>query len=425
MAISVTDWLNQHPTQPQQQIEGGEGFGGGLLQSLLSTFDDRQKYLDLYTGIANGTISVSPSEFNKILTQNSDAKTIDVNEWGVLSPQTQQWAINNPQAFMQSVLAHRNPANQDLMSIGAEGGYLTSSMKNVIPTSNGLDWSGANYLDIHDDNGLLGPILTVASIIPSPIQPFAMAANAAYQASQGNYLSAALSAVGANAGFEGVDSFVLADAKNLADQGLSLSQISDTIGQTYGANAAASLTAAVGGYGQSAVGGSPTLVNAGSGALKSAMTGRDPVQGALGGGISGMLSGIDFAKQVGITDPEIAKAFNQYTMSGAKQLATGGNIDIESFLKNSALNYGANTAWNSLGVSDTGTKNLLTGLLGTAYNGGNLNNMAVNSLSNYSGLPISQLYNQYNASKNQQSGLGSKSSTIQSMYQKYLSQKRA
>ena len=98
-------------------------------------------------------------------------------------------------------------------------------------------------------------LLTIASIIPSPIQPWAMALNAANSASKGNWIGAILSTIGANAAFSGVDSMVLADAKQLANQGLSMSQISDTIAQTYGMNQAAAFTAAVGGTVADTVGG--------------------------------------------------------------------------------------------------------------------------------------------------------------------------
>lgn len=115
----------------------------------------------LYQGVASGTFSVKPEQFFRLIPQNSDTKGIDVTEFSALNSDVQQWAINNPQPFFTGLLAHRNPANNDLASIGAEGGI---SALNEIQVRNGqLDYSGTHYLEVHDSN-LLGDVLKTAAI---------------------------------------------------------------------------------------------------------------------------------------------------------------------------------------------------------------------------------------------------------------------
>jgi len=59
--------------------------------------------------------------------------------------------------------------------------------------------TGASSSDI----GAIQPLLTLASIIPSPLQPFAMGANALIAADQGNWAGAILSGLGAAGQFAG------------------------------------------------------------------------------------------------------------------------------------------------------------------------------------------------------------------------------
>lgn len=141
--------------QPQQT--------GGLYAQLAAPRSDYSGYLsgtdtkplngrevsDLYEKVANGSLSISPDQFDRLLQSNSDTKGIDTNEWAHYSPDYQSWARSNPQAFLSDALAHRNSANNDLGSMGAEGGYA-----NPAGIKPGGDYSNAGYMQIHDDNGL-------------------------------------------------------------------------------------------------------------------------------------------------------------------------------------------------------------------------------------------------------------------------------
>lgn len=136
---------------------------GGLYAQLAAPRSDYSGYLsgtdtkplngrevsDLYGKVANGSLSISPDQFDRLLQPNSDTKGIDTNEWSHYSPEYQSWARSNPQAFLSDALAHRNSANNDLGSMGAEGGYA-----NPAGIKPGGDYSNAGYMQIHDDNGL-------------------------------------------------------------------------------------------------------------------------------------------------------------------------------------------------------------------------------------------------------------------------------
>lgn len=103
---------------------------------------------------------------------------------------------------------------------GLPGADSVSAGYTILPSSmtvdNANDWLRYSYhTPGEEDNNILGPILAIASIIPSPIQPYAMAVNAAYSASQGNYLGAALSAFGAYNGLSGAS---LSDGSGLANE---------------------------------------------------------------------------------------------------------------------------------------------------------------------------------------------------------------
>lgn len=114
---------------------------------------------EYYQGVADG--SIVPSKFEDLFSEND--RSLASREFAAYSPSYQAWARANPQAFAQDLLAHRNTANQDLGSIGAEGGY--SAPQNVKIGANGLpDYSGAGYQDIHDGNFLTDTLLPIAAL---------------------------------------------------------------------------------------------------------------------------------------------------------------------------------------------------------------------------------------------------------------------
>ena len=124
-------------------------------------------YQDLYNGVASGNISVSPDQFNSLV-YDLPANTYDpysginVNEFATLSPEVQAWARANPQAFVQDVIAHRNPDTQDMLSISDDGGYVPSSMGNVKITNGKMDWGNAQYIPVEDSGFSLASLLPLA-----------------------------------------------------------------------------------------------------------------------------------------------------------------------------------------------------------------------------------------------------------------------
>lgn len=317
---SLTDWLKNYSTDASTlPIFGGEtdgtyGFIGNNSRLLNNDFS---KYRDLYNGVANGTISVSPNEFKNLITPNSDPKTIDTSEWSQLNPQVQQWAINNPSAFMQSVLAHRNSANNDLMSINAEGGFNSIKNISVDPTKNTLNWNSAGYIPINDDNGFgLGALLPIGLSLIAP--------------GLGTAIGSALGASGTMAGVLGGG--ILGGA---------------TAALTGGDPLTGALTGGIGGgfssYGATLPGGSSfvgpinpadmvgsttwqQLANSAAGsAATSAVRGGNPLTAALSSGVSGGTAGLLGGQGV---DPGLAKALG----SAAGTTATGGTVNPLSFV---------------------------------------------------------------------------------------------
>lgn len=113
---------------------------------------------DLYQSVASGQTNITPDQFNQLL--SNDDKALSAGEFATFSPEVQNWARNNPQQFMQAILANRNTANGDLGSMGAEGGY--SNLGGVALNNNGLDYSNAGYMQIHDDNWYENPLALAA-----------------------------------------------------------------------------------------------------------------------------------------------------------------------------------------------------------------------------------------------------------------------
>lgn len=110
---------------------------------------------EMYNAVANGQIQISPQDFNKLLI-NADL-AINPGEFASMSQDVQNWARQNPQSFIQQMLANRNPANDDLGSIGAEGGYSKPQNITVSPSGQ-LDYSNAGYMEVHDEGSFLNQI---------------------------------------------------------------------------------------------------------------------------------------------------------------------------------------------------------------------------------------------------------------------------
>lgn len=114
---------------------------------------------DLYQGVASGQIRLTPEQFGQLFSNDDGA--LSQFEFQQFSPEVQAWAMSNPQQFMQSILANRNPANNDLGSIGAEGGHSNLGGVGVTPDGS-LDYSNAGYMQVHDDQWYQNPLALAA-----------------------------------------------------------------------------------------------------------------------------------------------------------------------------------------------------------------------------------------------------------------------
>ena len=105
----------------------------------------------LYQDVASGNVQVSSKDFNKLLTDENRG----MSEWEFnrLPENVQAAAKSNPHNFMQAVLANRNPANYDLLSVGAEGGvkdlgaYQTDSKNFGVDPSQRIAVTGKSWFE--------------------------------------------------------------------------------------------------------------------------------------------------------------------------------------------------------------------------------------------------------------------------------------
>lgn len=115
----------------------------------------------LYEAVARGDVKVTPENFSALISNANNG--ISQAEWNHLDPSVQKWAQENPQQFMQQILAHRNPANGDLLSGGAEGGWKTLGADSITVGANGLQYNPQNYMQIHnnpyDSMDFWGPLI--------------------------------------------------------------------------------------------------------------------------------------------------------------------------------------------------------------------------------------------------------------------------
>ncbi len=189
--------------------------------------------------------------------------------------------------------------------------------------------------------GGLGKILSFASIFIPQLRPISMIMNTVGSLQSGNPLGAFLSMAGAFGGdmFSGANSLEFTDAANLASQGIGASQLGDIMNQTYGGmSGMASLGASLGNI--TNLTGIPTnaLTSGGIGAIKSALSGGNPLKGGLGSGLASMFNtGItDFtgSKLLGGLGGEAAK-FGMAELFNKNKEAPGSG-SVQDFLQTSA-----------------------------------------------------------------------------------------
>ena len=103
----------------------------------------QQMYQDWSTG------KTPITDFSQLLT--TENLGIHPDEFRQLPANVQSAARANPQQFLQTVLANRNTANQDLLSAGAEGGYENYNTAKWIP-GQGVAFDPNAYKSINDQS---------------------------------------------------------------------------------------------------------------------------------------------------------------------------------------------------------------------------------------------------------------------------------
>lgn len=150
----ITDW-------------NGESYYADSIESI------PERIFRLYNAVAAGTITIDPRDFDVLLW--SYDRCISQGEFEMMKPEVRLWCIVHPKAFMAAMEAHKNPANQDLASVGAEGGITNLADIRISTDGNSLDYSGTQYMTVHDGGGGLGALLSIVGIamwalgIPNPL----------------------------------------------------------------------------------------------------------------------------------------------------------------------------------------------------------------------------------------------------------------
>jgi hypothetical protein len=181
------------------------------------------------------------------------------------------------------------------------------------------------------------PLMTLASIIPSPIQPFAIAANAANAAyNYGNFIPAIMAAVP----YTGILDSIAGTASNVAGPAGELASNSGIAGLAQNLGVSTNLANTIGKVGaQSLLGG--TL---------SAAQGKGFLPGAKSGVVSGLVNeGVNAG--VNAVAPDALKGLGSLA-TPAKSLissmliakAMNRPFDLEQYIQNAAINYGLNQA---------------------------------------------------------------------------------
>lgn len=293
----------------------------------------------LYSDVAYGNTTLNPNDFNKLLSNESGL--ISQTEFDALPPEVQAQARANPQLFLQSVMLNEaNSQTNDLLSLNAQGGYSNFNRVTWDPNT-GLKFNRNDYMNV--DNGI-DPGLVIMGLMAGGLGALAAAPAAV----------AGTGAAGA-AGTTAAD-FALADAAQLAGQGLSQSQIASVMAANgiQGTGGAFLGTGGVLGTSGNAVA-DAALNGAIRGGLTSGIRGGDPLSGAVMGGVGGGWS--NFVGDLG--NPILNSAANAVPSAIVSGSATpiltsavGGGLN--QFGVSSGLNPAVSGALASAGSSVVG-----------------------------------------------------------------------
>lgn len=284
----------------------------------------------LYADIAAGRKKLNANEFDTLL--SNEGGLISKEEFAALPTSVQEQARQNPQLFLQSVMANQvNTQTNDLLSMGAQGGYSTLANTQWNPES-GLQFNPSDYTRVEDDIDP-GSILVGAGIAGLGAWAFAPeifgAAGAGGGSSWGSLVGGGLTPGSGGAGLmPGVGGLGFTTAGAGAEAlgalgpgffaGETLAGAGDVLGVGGIGGGSAGVTgggAGVGGGGMLGTGITPSQLASG---LKTA----GGVASVLGGGTGGASGGTDWGSLIG----------------------AGGNAALQNYLSNQQVDNAAKLA---------------------------------------------------------------------------------
>lgn len=128
---------------------------------------DDPSYLPTFSLLGSGSSEDMQRGFNLLQRMSPQ----NIGEFWSLSPDVQKGMLANPAAALKQMRATANPANNDWLSVGAEGGFNDVSAYGWDPKT-GLTLDKSQYMNVNDGGGgLLGGIFGVLDPILDKLDP--------------------------------------------------------------------------------------------------------------------------------------------------------------------------------------------------------------------------------------------------------------
>jgi len=313
-----------------------------LAQQILGSSDTSK-----WSGEGFGSAQANAADMAKIL--NSIGIT-DINQFGQITKQVPTYDEDGNQSGTQTVTTYGNKVTgQEVPNTYSErqtgnawGGTFAGSGNTGYRVQFDAQGNPMFYTTgaSSSDLGAIAPLLAIASIIPSPIQPFAAAANAAVAASNGNVLGALASVAGIPGASEALSSIPgVSDAMSAVK---TANQVQNTVKAIESGNALGALSGAAGltGTGGTEIGDTGVTV---SGALKAAnlanaISSSNP--NAIISAASGMIGGLPKtdsnapmdAEGLSQLDPEERAAYDKGGMQGLRDYVASKKAEANDTL---------------------------------------------------------------------------------------------
>jgi len=172
--LTYTDFMNQYGATPSGGWTDANTTGTGL--TALFNKNDRgplqqwmkdESLLPKFSLLGSG----SPEDMQKGFNLLQRMSPQNIGEFWSLSPDVQKGMLANPAVALKQMRATANPANNDWLSVGAEGGFNNFSAYGWDPKT-GLTLDKSQYMNVNDGGGgLLGGIFGVLDPVLDKLDP--------------------------------------------------------------------------------------------------------------------------------------------------------------------------------------------------------------------------------------------------------------